>query len=388
MSAPPPEAPSGPRLARIDPIGAVPDLARRWQDLHERSGAGGFLSWPWICTALDTAGARPWLFRMTIGDEWAALALLWPMTERRHGWLRVRQLRLNETGPGPQAAVPGEYQNLLCLPGREHEAWRALLQALNAPGAPDWDELIVTNALEPLEHTVRRLHAHVHRRAESGSGFVDLSALRAAGVTTLEGYLATLGKSTRAQIQRSMRLYAQRGPLRLERVTRAADAAQAFNELTERHTAKWRARGKPGFDDFPVLRDFHHRLIAREVERGGVEVLRLWAGDTPFAWLYNLIDGPRVLFNAGGFAAETDKHLKPGLVAHALAIASHLQAGRDLYDFLAGDDRYKTNLGEPGPRFVSFAVQRATPGLRLEGALRRLKHRLLPAPRSPSKSDD
>ena len=53
-------------------------------------------------------------------------------------------------------------------------------------------------------------------------GAADMVArLRAAGVDTLEGYVATLGKSTRAQLQRSLRLYAQRGPLRLERATTA-----------------------------------------------------------------------------------------------------------------------------------------------------------------------
>ena len=369
---------AGTLSVRFERADRVVDLERRWHALESLTDCSWFQRWPWITTALAAPGETPWLFSVDEGDMPVALGLLWPMTERRHRVLQVRQLRLNETGPDPQAAVPGEYQTLLARRGREVDAWAALLRALQAPGAPVWDELVVTNAPESLELTVRNLHPRVHRRAESGSGFVDLARLRSAGVTTLDGYLATLGKSTRAQIQRSMRLYAQRGPVRLERAATPADAARGFDELTARHTDKWRARGRPGFNDFPVLRDFHHRLIATECATGGVELLRLWAGDTPFAWLYNLIDGQRVLFNAGGFEPEADKHLKPGLVAHALAIASHLQAGRDAYDFLAGDDRYKTNLGQAGPRFVSFAVQRDTPALRLESALRTVKHRLFP----------
>lgn len=372
---------------RFERADAVTDLAQRWRALAAQADRPFFLSWPWIATALATPGPVPWLVAIDDGDTPVALGLLWPMTEVRHRVLRVRQLRLNETGPTPQAAVPGEYQTLLARRGHEAEAWRALLRALHAPGAPAWDELVVTNALEALETTVRALHPRVHRRAESGSGFVDLTRLRAAGATTLDAYLATLGKNTRAQIQRSLRLYGQRGPVRLERAATAADAAWAFDELAARHTEKWRARGRPGLADFPVLSDFHHRLIATECATGGVELLRLWAGDTPFAWLYNLIDEGRVLFNAGGFVAETDKHLKPGLVAHALAIVAHLQAGRDTYDFLAGDDRYKTNLGQAGPRFVSFAVQRATPGLRLESALRAVKHRWF-TPQPPRSAHD
>ena len=59
-------------------------------------------------------------------------------------------------------------------------------------GAPAWDELVVTNARDALEATVRDLHPRVHRRAESGSGFVDLARLRAAGATRLAATPAEL----------------------------------------------------------------------------------------------------------------------------------------------------------------------------------------------------
>ena len=46
------------------------------------------------------------------------------------------------------------------------------------------------------------------------------------------------------------------------------------------------------------------------------------------------------------------------------------RAGR-IYDFLAGETRYKGNLGKPGPDFVYLLIQRPTAMTRAEAALRR-----------------
>ena len=61
-----------------------------------------------------------------------------------------------------------------------------------------------------------------------------------------------------------------------------------------------------------------------------------------------------------GFLFEADAKLKPGLVSHVLCIEDHLQNGMALYDFMAGDARYKSSLGQPGPDMRYVLVQRPT----------------------------
>ena len=116
-------------------------------------------------------------------------------------------------------------------------------------------------------------------------------------------------------------------------------------------------------------------MITAQIPRGRVEVLRLSAGERPFAWLYNFLEDRRALYYLGGFDYEEDNRLKPGLTAHALTVMRHVSAGRDAYDFMGGDNRYKANLGQPGPQIMALAMQRGTLGLRLERAAKRaLKH--------------
>jgi hypothetical protein len=47
----------------------------------------------------------------------------------------------------------------------------------------------------------------------------------------------------------------------------------------------------------------------------------------------------------------------------------------EVYDFMAGENRYKTSLGQPGPKMISVLIERPTPRVRLEYLLRRLRDR-------------
>ena len=47
--------------------------------------------------------------------------------------------------------------------------------------------------------------------------------------------------------------------------------------------------------------------------------------------------------------------------------------GGKVYDFMAGEARYKANLGEPGPDMLYLLAERPTWPLRLEGTLHGMK---------------
>ena len=357
-------------------------LERDWRALEEAGERSFFQSTLWLRAMLATAPAALIAARIHDGERIVAMTLLWPVTERRHGALTVGQLRVNETGAGARDCVSGEFTTLIAEAGVEEKAWGALVDALLAPAppsAPGWSEIILTNALVQTEATIEKIAAarnlRIHRRAAAGSAFVDLDGLRKDGVQDLGGYLKTLGRSTRAQIQRSLKLYSERGALKFERARTLDEAEGWFLSAARWQSEKWRARGKKGILDTPFIMGFQQALNRGALGAGGVEIIRVSAGAEPIAYLQNYIDRGAVLFNLGGFRVEDNKHLKPGLVAHALAIEDHLKGGVSRYDFLAGDDRYKTNLGRKGPDFTSFAIQKRTPALALEEALRRIKNR-------------
>ncbi len=362
--------------ATIRPVGEVESLEENWRNLERRFDPSFFLSWDWAATAIDVSGDDLLAVEIHSGDGVVGLGLLAPMIETRHGIFRIRQLRLNETVYDDGQTVPIEYNSLLSAPEDESACWSALMEALTRTDAPVWEELVVCNALARVEAALSNKGLTILRRAQSGSGFVDLAKLRAAGVQTSTDYVATLGKSTRQQLNRAIKLYEARGPITIDRATSVDQADIYLQEIIHQHNAKWRALGKESQAVSAHNIDFQRCLMKRLLEQGGVELVQISAGDEPFAWVYNYIEANRVLYVMGGFKVEDDTRLKPGLVAHAALIASHLNAGHQAYDFLAGDGRYKLNLGEAGPEFTSFAIQRPVFTLRLENALRNLKQRL------------
>jgi CelD/BcsL family acetyltransferase involved in cellulose biosynthesis len=180
--------------------------------------------------------------------------------------------------------------------------------------------------------------AHVSRT--SPSPYVDLAALRASG----KSYLASLGANTRYQINRSIRRYAEAGPLAAARAEGLAQAESFLAALIELHAARWSEKSRPGaFAESPVL-DFHRELLVRGVPRGEIGLWRVTAGDLGVGYLYNFEYNKTVMAYQSGFTAPQTPQGKPGLVCHSLVIQTHLGGDAAAYDFLGGDHRYKLNL--------------------------------------------
>ncbi len=369
-----------PLEAKIKPITEVSALESVWRDLEARADRAFFLSWTWIGSWLECFAERPLLVEITDpNSRIIGLGVVCEAQETRKKVIRSRQLRLHETGDPNRDVITIEYNTLLAERGMEDAVWFAALKALKGSDVPHWDEIIVGGASDDSEPLFRQFGLRVHRRAEATSAYVDLADLRAKGVTDADGYVGTLGKSTRSQIRRSLKLYRARGELKLDVAGSLDEAKEFLAELGSHHEAKWNAAGQLGATQKEDYMRFHARMMQRAYAPdcdNSVEFLRARAGDHSFGWLYNFVDRGKVLFYLSGFAFEADNKLKPGLVTHALAIEYHLRAGMDIYDFMGGDNRYKMNMGQAGSAVVAYALQRKTLPMMIESVARGLKSKL------------
>ncbi len=76
-----------------------------------------------------------------------------------------------------------------------------------------------------------------------------------------------------------------------------------------------------------------------------------YAGEALIGVLYNLSARRRVFAYQSGFDYLTAApHEKPGLTCHHAEIRLALAEGADVYDFLAGDHRYKRSLANGAAR--------------------------------------
>jgi CelD/BcsL family acetyltransferase involved in cellulose biosynthesis len=160
------------------------------------------------------------------------------------------------------------------------------------------------------------------------------------------------------------------------RASSVREALMFFEEFKELHQRYWNSRGEPGGFSFPFFEAFQRRLIRTCMSHGTIELMKVSAGGFVVGYVYNLVYRGHVSAYQTGFQYEPDARLKPGLVSHTLCINQHLAGGAMVYDLLAGEHRYKANLGEPGPDMIYLLAERRTWPHRFESALYGAKDRL------------
>lgn len=349
-------------------------LERDWRALEARLGGAPsfFLSWPWIGCWLDhlPAGGRPHVLTARDGEGGAvtALAVLVERTRRRLGLAPRRQWWLHESGDAVLDRVCVEYNGVLAttaggtvaaldwLAGRTDACDELIL------GGVDADLAAAITALAPG----RRL-ARVLNRAPCP--WLDLAAARRSGSEPP----ALFGSSTRAALRRCLRLYGGEGAVGLRVAATVDEALETLTILKELHQRDWTGRGLPGAFADPLFERFHRDLIGRAFPLGAIELCRITAGDRVIGALYNFVWRGRVLAYQSGFdRSPGDNRLKPGLLSHSLAIGHALGAGRERYDFMAGEGRHKRDLSTGADdTLVWLALDADTPLNRLEHRLRR-----------------
>jgi CelD/BcsL family acetyltransferase involved in cellulose biosynthesis len=365
----------------VEPLANVDSLEGMWRDLEARADCSFFLSWQWIGCWLREAGLHPAVVIGRLDGRVISLALFVSRRMWRHGWLHANTIFLHETGDPALDINSIEYNGILVdrmLGAAAIERCLDFLIRIRVIGNASvvWDELYLGGIPVDYIETLERCGLPMRVAAHKPSAAIDFSALRA----NRRGYLDDLSANTRYQIRRSIRLYEKRGPLRLDVAGDAAQALAFLDDLKVLHQMRWEPRGKGGAFAYPFLGRFHRSLIARCLPEGNAELLRISAGEEPIGYLYNFIWRGWVGTYLSGFAYEADARLKPGLVSYYLCAERHLANGMRVQDFLAGNERYKTSLGKPGPDMFWLALQRPRLRFRLESALRRIKHTLV-APR-------
>lgn len=337
-------------------------LEARWRALEGAGDASFFLGWTWTGAWLESYGVRPELLCVTDGEgRDIALALVGHgMTRRLAG--PQATLSLGQAGEAGADRAYVEYNGLLSLRGQETGAAWAALAAIE--GRNDWRVMTLSGVApgSPLLGVKGRRRVRVDA---SPVYQVDLDAVRGAG----GDYLSLLSANTRGQIRRAMKDRAGALP----RVARAGpDEQHAW--LEEMHALNAGRHADNAWDD-AAFRRFVATLVAGGQENGEVDLLRLSDGQGTVGLLVNFVYRGAALNYQSAFAAPLGNKDKPGLLAHAAAVAHYAERGLGLYSLLAGKDRYKQSLATREEALEWWVVERFSPRLEIEALLRRLLNR-------------
>jgi CelD/BcsL family acetyltransferase involved in cellulose biosynthesis len=316
------------RLEAVDPAA--------WSALHARARLHSpFLSLDWQREWVAAFAADRRLDVRTVKDADGQLVAVLPLYQKAPGLL--------ELIGGPDVS---DYLDLLAVAGREEEAWTALLAARG--DAPAW----VLHAVPATSPTVTALPS----LAGVADVAVSVAVEERCPVLPLPGtwdmYLAGLSGKHRHEMLRKIRRLMREVPESRATCAATVDAiAERFDDFLTLHR---RSRtGKARFMD-ERMEAFFRRAVGALAAHGGA---RIWFLDTPDGPIASFVtlewDGTVGLYNSGFDPARAA--LSPGLVLLARLVEDAIARGKERFDFLRGEERYKYDFG-PTPEDV-YAVK-------------------------------
>lgn len=353
-----------PYRSTILPLNDIAELEAQWRGLEANSDCEFFLSWDWVGHWLTQYQPECQIVRICDDRQLVGLGLIVAHQEVRRWFVRSNTLRLHQTGDAAQDQIWIEYNTFLVH--RDH-GQAALRQATEALLGLEWDELIVgATREEDAESMARVAKLYRYNLWRAPCYGVPLEKLRQEG----KNYLQSLTRNTRYQINRSLRLYESEGEVILERAETPTQALDMFESISEHHIRRW---GKDSGFRNPQFVDFHQQLIHRLWDKDIIDLWHLRVGDRSLSYFYNFVYRGKVYFYLSAVCEAADPKHKPGLLGHALSIQHYLDTGKDFYDFMGGDERYKKSLARKTETLYRFSLQRDALSLQVERMLRRVK---------------
>lgn len=331
-----------------------------------------FVSFGWVQAWLSELPGDCNVYKVIVSNSEGAVALFFMglSSVRRSRIVKIQQLALNATGHVEYDNIWIEYNCILCAPTFKFDL-ESILKKIDLK----WEEfcfsgldtsLFPGNGFSSLSNTFKYIEDN-----STVSPYVDLDKVR----KTQRGYISLLSANTRSQIRRSLRMLEALGSVELEIPETVDSAFKIYKELVGFHQSTWESRGDEGIFSSSLVSRFHERLIRNRFNKGEIQLLRIRAGRKTVGCLYSFVWKGHVYFYQCGFNYGLGKKVQPGLVSHFLTVQYNVEQGNDVYDFLAGDARYKRSLATDYNKLTWGRVQRKSVKLNFEESLRRLYER-------------
>lgn len=352
------------------------ELAEIWRELESRARPSFFQTWIWIGTWLEQIVGEPWLITVRDKDRVVGLGLVVKHLDESLG-LKIPTLYLTQTGIKSEDAIFTEFNGFLVAQDCSQKAIAACFMALLEEGGDAslptfWQRLRLNGVPESYVPLVEDLGLTLEVQSQRPSPFVSLEWLRSSG----NDYFSTLSRNCRYQILRSMRKYGERGELSIARATTESQAVEWLDDLKTLHQKSWQQRGKAGAFANNFFERFCRSLIRAGLEDAKIDLLRVTVGQSPLGYLFNLIHDGKVMNYQSGIRYESDPHLKPGLISHAMAIDHYLRDGKAIYSFLAGDAQYKNSLAKKRENLYWMTLQKKSALLCIDAWARSIAQKL------------
>lgn len=366
-----------PYSVELRAISNLEDLAIQWRDLEARSNTVSFFnSWSWLGHWLQALPAR---FERRVIEarhegRLVGLGLLVRNQRVLKGLPICVSWHLHEAGDPEYDGVMVEHNDFVIDSEHGDELRVAMVQCW-ARSVGRADELHLPG-LRGAGFADRVFGGFTKRDDRRVSYTIELEPVRAQKLD----FTPLVSGHARRFIRRSHKEYLTLGPVVLEVAETPEQAVAFFDAMVKLHQERWTAVGKEGSFHSPYVLQLHRKVIAAQLANGEIQLLRVRAGDRDMGYLYSFIRGKRLYVYQSGFDYSLlEKHGRPGLTTHVMAIQYNASLGYDVYDLMVGESQYKSTIATHREEMTWTVCHR--PALRfwledrVKDVARRIRHR-------------
>ena len=331
---------------------ALQGLASSWTELCKAQTVPSyFVTWHWAATWWQAYGNDHDLFVLICRNSNNEVIGIAPLYRKlaASGTFKIRTLCW--IGDGTDDA---DGFSPLVRQGEEQRAISAMFDRLLRLG-DEWD-LMELNSMPSASNVVALWRSEAITRrwlvkeSASPQRLVSLA-------DSFDLYLESLSRKTRQALKRRMRNLEESFSVAWRRCESVAEIQSGFETLVALHQKNWKAKGKEGKFTATSRLDFYRKMALLAGAAGNLDLCILELDGVPAA--------ARLAFRSNGtrhavFAAMDPAFRRYGVggVAEALSIKDSIDRGDRFYDFLAGDENYKKEMGAELASYTNLAIAR------------------------------
>jgi CelD/BcsL family acetyltransferase involved in cellulose biosynthesis len=313
-------------------------IASDWDALaacHSRDGFFRTPSWYGAWMKHIRPDAEP--FIITVRDAGGSIVGLAPLCR-----LKYRDLGFHITALafGGREVVSGDFLDFLAVPEQRPAVLSSMLEFL-WDARSDWGLLVLgeltnnSDSLAAVEAAAQRHGCAIRLQEERTCPYIALPR-------SFDEYLDTLGSSSRYHIRRRIRDVEKKGA-HVEIHSEPVAVVKHLDAMVEMHLARWRKDNLPGTFGRPGFVSFLREVCTDPPAGSSSRLYMLMCNGAPAAGLLAFHFGESVLYyQAGWDPGSPVASLSPGAVVMAASVRDAIESGFRYYEFLRGDEDYKS----------------------------------------------
>jgi len=367
---------------RVEVHSEVDSTSPLYVDWERLAGQRLFLAPRWLLTwwkHYRQSNSR--LQIVTLRDEGGWLIGLAPWYQRRT-LLHGNEIHLLGSGE-----VCSDYLSVLAKPGEETRVVRALADRIPCEFA-EIDRFFF-EGLDASDLVMHQLAQAMRDRRYEVNQLPLLASYRLALPVTWEAWVAQLSRSRRHRVRQLWRNEFDTGQATVH-IADHLTFEKGFSILVDLHQKRRNQLGQRGCFASHRFRRFLEEAAGEHLASGQLRLQWIELEGRPVAVELDLTEGDTMLHYCSGIAIDCD-YARPGWLGVTAAIRNAIESGKTTFDFLRGDEEYKSHWrGQPVPmRNLELVPPRlgAIIRSRVRGSLRLVKQQAKRLLRKPTKSE-